>query len=96
MHRRHACRVLTALTLAASLGAVGCESSSDASNRQPQSPTARPQSSPTEPPSPSASTQPGTADADLASGAWVRAAGDFANTRYSPLTDITSGNARQL
>ena len=29
-------------------------------------------------------------------GEWVRAARDFANTRYSPLNQITSGNVNQL
>ena len=31
-----------------------------------------------------------------ADGDWVRAARDYANTRFSPLNQITSGNANQL
>src|SRR5205085_5142891 len=40
--------------------------------------------------------EPGRTKADADDGQWVRAARDYASTRYSGLTQITSGNARQL
>ena len=40
--------------------------------------------------------EPGRTKADAGDGQWVRAAHDYASTRYSGLAQITSGNARQL
>ncbi len=75
--------------LAAALCTNGCGSKSAASSTPSGAPSAARQAAP----DPS---QPSQADPDLASGAWVRAAGDFANTRYSPLTEITPENASRL
>jgi PQQ-dependent dehydrogenase (methanol/ethanol family) len=88
--------VLTALILTSAVAALGCDSKSNASSRTSQPPPVRPSPSPTEAPPRSDSTEAVGTDTDLASGAWVRSAGDFANTRYSPLADITTANARQL
>src|SRR4051794_5782137 len=88
MRRHDHGRLVIAGALAAALCALGCESKFAASSTQSAPSSAARQTS-----NPS---QPAPADPDLAAGSWVRAAGDFANTRYSPLTEITPGNASGL